>query len=157
MYTCYNSNVIVMKKKIVLLSLIPFFIDQIFKLMITLYIKDSIDIIPNVLRLTYVTNTGAAWNILDNHLIVISLISIFSIIFLLSYMGKFKLNKRNKLAFILLYGGIISNLFDRIFHGYVIDYIDFNINFPIFNLADSFIVIGIILLIIAILKKEDEV
>lgn len=157
MYTCYNSNVIVMKKKIVLLSLIPFLIDQIFKLMITLYIKDSIDIIPNVLRLTYVTNTGAAWNILDNHLIVISLISIFSIIFLLSYMGKFKLNKRNKLAFILLYGGIISNLFDRIFHGYVIDYIDFNINFPIFNLADSFIVIGIILLIIAILKKEDEV
>lgn len=157
MYTCYNSNVIVMKKKIVLLSLIPFLIDQIFKLMITLYIKDSIDIIPNVLRLTYVTNTGAAWNILDNHLIIISLISIFSIIFLLSYMGKFKLNKRNKLAFILLYGGIISNLFDRIFHGYVIDYIDFNINFPIFNLADSFIVIGIILLIIAILKKEDEV
>lgn len=146
-----------MKKKILLLSLIPFLIDQIFKLMITLYIKDSVIIIPNILRLTYITNTGAAWNILDNHIIIISLISIVSIIFLLYYMNNFKLNKRNKLAFILLFGGIISNLFDRIFYGYVIDYIDFNINFPIFNLADSFIVIGIFLLIIAILKKEDEV
>ena len=146
-----------MKKKVVLLSLIPFIIDQIVKVIVSLYVKEPVIIIPNVLRINYVTNTGAAWNILNNHLVIISFISAASIMFLLSYMNHFKLNLRNKLAFILLLGGILSNLFDRVFYGYVIDYIEFNINYPIFNLADSYIVIGVILLIIAIFKKEDEV
>ena len=146
-----------MKKKIILLSLIPFLIDQIIKIIVSTSIKESIVIIPNILSITYVTNTGAAWSILNNHLIIISFISASAIILLLSYMNHFKMNKRNKLAFILLYGGILSNLFDRVFYGYVIDYINFNINYPIFNLADTYIVIGIILIIIAIIKKEDEV
>ena len=153
----YNFIVIVMKKKIVLLSLIPFIVDQIIKVIVSISVKDSVVLIPNILRITYVTNTGAAWSILNNHLIIISFISAAAIILLLSYMNHFKMNKRNKIAFVLLYGGIISNLFDRVFYGYVIDYIDLNINYPIFNLADTFIVIGIVLIIIAIIKKEDEV
>ena len=146
-----------MKKKIFLLSLIPFIIYQIVKVLVSLNVKESFVLIPNVVNINYVTNTGAAWNILNNHLVIISFISISAIIFILSYMSHFKLNIRNKIAFILLLGGILSNLFDRVFYGYVIDYIELNIDYPIFNLADTFIVIGVILLIIAIFKKEDEV
>ena len=63
------------------------------------------------------------------------------------------------MAFGLLYGGIIGNLIDRMLYGYVIDFLDFkifNFNYPVFNIADIGIVIGILLLIIAIFKKEDE-
>ena len=66
--------------------------------------------------------------------------------------------KRNTLLFGLLFGGIIGNLIDRIFYGYVIDFLDFTIfgyDFPVFNFADICIVSGIFLLIIAICKKED--
>ena len=61
-----------------------------------------------------------------------------------------KLNKFESINYGLLTGGIIGNLLDRIIYGYVIDFLDFNIigyNYPIFNLADSFIVISIILII----------
>lgn len=68
----------------------------------------------------------------------------------------------NKLAILshgLLLGGIIGNLIDRIIYGYVIDYLDFmifNYNFPIFNLADTFIVIGCIILVINSYAKGEN-
>ena len=74
-------------------------------------------------------------------------------------MNTFKINKRNTLAFGMILGGILGNLSDRIFFGYVIDFLNFkiiNYNFPVFNLADTFIVVGVILLIIAIIKGEDK-
>ena len=74
-------------------------------------------------------------------------------------MKTFKNNTRNHIAFGLVYGGIIGNFIDRIFIGYVRDFIDvriINYHYPVFNIADSAIVIGIILLIIAIIKKEDS-
>ena len=145
-----------MKNKFIFLSIIPIIIDQITKIIVSINIKELI-IIPNILKINYVTNNGAALSILSNHTIFLIIISILALLLIYNYMKHFILNKRNKLAFILLYGGIISNLFDRIIHGYVIDYIDTIFNFPIFNLADTFIVIGIILIIIAMIKKEDNI
>ena len=75
------------------------------------------------------------------------------------YMYNFKQNKRNNIAFGLIIGGIVGNLIDRVFLGYVRDFLSFKIfsyNYPIFNFADIFIVIGVFLLIIAILKGEDN-
>ena len=69
------------------------------------------------------------------------------------------MNKHNTIAFGLVFGGLLGNLFDRIFHGYVIDYLDFkliNYNYPVFNLADTALVIGIVMLIVAIVKGEDK-
>ena len=63
-----------------------------------------------------------------------------------------------KVAFSLIVGGAIGNFVDRVFYGYVIDFIDikiFKYDYPIFNLADSFIVIGVILLVIYTWRCEN--
>ena len=76
------------------------------------------------------------------------------------FMYVFNKNKRNSVAFGLLFGGISGNLIDRTLLGYVRDFLDFkifNYNYPIFNIADCAVVIGVILLIIAIFKGEDKV
>ena len=74
-------------------------------------------------------------------------------------MKKFKASKKNILAFSLVFGGLFGNLLDRIIHGYVIDFIDFyifNYNYPIFNIADSCICIGIFILLYSIYMGEDN-
>lgn len=74
-------------------------------------------------------------------------------------MKKFKENKRNIIAFSLLIGGLLGNLIDRIIHGYVIDFIDFyifNYNYPIFNIADVCICIGVFILLYSIYLGEDN-
>jgi signal peptidase II len=79
--------------------------------------------------------------------------------FIIKYYPNFKKNKRNNIAFSLLIGGILGNLIDRIIHGYVIDYFHFYLfgyDYPIFNIADIGIVIGVILIIISIWKGEDK-
>ncbi len=150
-----------MKKKILLLSLIFLSIDIVTKLLIDEYfnLMETKIIIANFFALTKVYNNGASWNILAGYRYLIIIFTIIIFIALIFYQKKFKLNKRNILAFSLVYSGIIGNLIDRIFKGYVIDFFDFTIfgyNYPVFNFADIWIVVGIFLIIIAILKKEDE-
>lgn len=149
-----------MKKKIVLGSIIFFIIDFISKVLIDNYFELSIHnfIIKDFFSITKVYNNGASWNMFSGHQLFLITISIVVLIFLFYYNSKFKENKRNVLAFSLIYGGIVGNLFDRIFNGYVIDFLDFYIfdyDYPVFNLADTWIVIGTILIIIAIYKRED--
>ena len=96
---------------------------------------------------------------MENSTKLIIVISVLALIVILRYSNSFQKNKKNFIAFSLLIGGICGNLADRLFFGYVRDFLDFRIfsyDFPIFNLADSFIVIGVILLIIAIIKGEDK-
>lgn len=150
-----------MKKKVLIISIIVFFLDQLIKLLISsfLSLNESITLIPNLFNITYVINSGAAWSILNNHLFIIIVISLIALLVFSLTMHKFKINKRNTIAFGLIYGGLIGNLFDRLFHGYVIDYFDIkiiNYNYPIFNIADIALVCGILLLMIAIFKGEDE-
>lgn len=114
---------------------------------------NSIDIIKNFLRISYVKNTGAAFSILDGNTLFVTIIGIVIIIVIIWYLYKNKVNKMiDKIGYSLILGGSIGNLFDRVCYGYVRDFIDIQIgeyNYPIFNLADSFIVIGVILLFIS--------
>ena len=87
---------------------------------------------------------------------MIVIITIIITVFLIKYTQEKELNKLEKISYGLVIGGALGNIIDRVFYGYVIDFIDvhiFNYNYPIFNLADSFIVIGIILILMDSLKK----
>lgn len=139
----------------IIFSLLLIIIDQIVKHFIskmTLY--SSTIIIPNFFNITYVKNTGAAFSILSDNTLLIIIITLAILFFL--YKSVLKTSKY-KLSKILLLGGIISNLIDRILRGYVVDFLDFNIfgyDFPIFNIADICIVIGCILLIYETFKEK---
>ena len=149
-----------MKKKIYIIASLVLIFDQLTKVLADLFLKlnESKVIIDNFFNITYVQNVGAAWSILSNQRLLLILIGIISIGLIYSFINDFKDNKRNILAFGLLIGGILGNLLDRIFLGYVRDFLDFkifNYNYPIFNVGDIAIVVGIILLFVAILKGED--
>ena len=149
-----------MRKKIYLIGLFCLFIDQLSKLLITIRFKafTGKTIIKNVFELMYVKNTGAAWGILDNNLPILIFISMAALYFLNSYVKKEeKFSRLMILSYGFLFGGITGNLVDRIFRGYVVDFIHiyiFNYSYPVFNIADTFIVVGIILMLIEVIRGE---
>ena len=149
-----------MNKKVFIIALIVLIIDQVSKMLANTFLIDNIiNIIPNFFKLEYALNTGAAWSILNNHQVILIIISIILMIILFMFHNNFKENIRNNIAFGLLFGGIWGNLVDRLFHGYVIDFLSFkifNYDYPIFNIADIAVVVGILLLVFAIIKGEDN-
>ena len=124
------------KKQGIFLAIFLLIIDQISKFFI---VKNS----------PYITNTGAAWGILNNSqylLIIISWVVVFYI---------FRYFSHHPLALSFLLGGTLGSLTDRIFRKEVIDFINIRIfNYPLFNLADVFITIAITLLIIKTIKEK---
>lgn len=150
-----------MKRKSVIIGIIVFLFDILIKYAVdkTFYYGILKSIIPGLFYLTKVYNLGAAWNTFEGARYLLIGISIVSLIMLIIYQRSFKDNKKNNLAFGLVYGGLLGNLVDRIRFGYVIDYLKFYIGgyeFPVFNLADICIVVGFFLIIIAIFKGEDR-
>ncbi len=148
-----------MKKKIFFLSLMFLIIDIISKLLVKNYFKlnSSIDVIPNFFRLTYVLNDGAAFSILKGKQIFLIILACFLLLLLIYYLNKEKLNNYKVFYYSLLIGGIVGNLIDRIFYKEVVDFLDFNLlayQAPIFNLADTFIVFSVILILIEIIRKD---
>lgn len=138
----------------IILTILLVAIDQISKVIINNYlgVNESIKIIPKFFYITNAHNEGAAWSILSGNTLLLILITFISIYLI------YKLTKEyNGMFKFVLYGGIIGNLIDRIFYGYVRDFIDFrifNYNYPIFNIADMCIFIGVLILIIKIVKEE---
>lgn len=149
-------------KKIALISLCFILIDQLSKYLIITYLSvgSYINVIDNFFRITYVKNVGAAFSLLEGKtifLILFTLLVLFLGVFFLRKKTDYK--KLDILIYSLIIGGIIGNLIDRIIYGYVIDFISFNFYnyyFPIFNLADSFIVIGCAIYIIKLIKEEQH-
>ena len=151
-----------MSKKIIYTSSIIIILDQLIKYLIStkLQLNESIEIINKVFSLTYVQNIGAAWNILSGNRFLLIVIGIISLIAIYIYFIKNqKLTKIEWITYSILIGGIVGNLIDRIFYGYVIDYLNFNLlgyDFPIFNLADICIVVSVFLIIIIELKGSEQ-
>ena len=136
-------------------------IDQIIKLLIVknLY-NSSTKIINGFLNFTYIENTGGAFGIGSNNILVFILINIIviGIIFKLLVSRKDELNIISMISASMIISGGMGNLIDRIFRGYVVDYIDVSplIKYPVFNFADIIIVLGVILLVINILFEKDK-
>lgn len=147
---------------IIIISIILLCIDQISKLLVVnlLTKTNSITIIKNFFYLTYINNDGAAFSILVGKRIFLILIAVLVIVMLIRYIKKNNIqNKLELVSISLIIGGSLGNLMDRVVRGYVIDFLDFklfNYNFPIFNLADTFIVIGVFLLLLKEIRKENN-
>lgn len=141
------------KRRIIIgsvMGIIIIIIDQLSKLFM---INKNFDIIPGFLNFSYVQNKGAAFGIGNFNIVLIFniLIIIGVIIVLLKYNKKIN----NYIPYILVLSGGIGNLIDRIFRGYVIDFIDVNLfNFPTFNIADICIVVGIFWICIKIILNN---
>lgn len=146
-----------MKKNIILIiSLV--LIDQIIKMLVVQFIAPTsgITLINGVLSLTYLENKGAAFGLWNSRwlLIGVNIVIIFVIIKLLRS-KTYDFTKQMKTAYSLILAGGITNLIDRLFRGFVIDYIDINelFYYPVFNLADICIIVGILIVVVTIVIK----
>ena len=150
------------KLKIILITSVCVFFDQIIKYLIvsnfTLYKKNPI--IEGFFNITYVQNRGAAWGILNNNIILLVVITVLALGLICSFIFKeSNIKKPDIVLYGMLLGGIIGNFIDRIFRGYVIDFLDFIIfgyDFPVFNIADMLIVISVGIMIITYWRSRNE-
>lgn len=141
-------------------------IDQILKKLIVTFVKqgEAKALLGQAVRITHVTNTGGAFSLIQNSIIIVIIFNVILIGALVYFAGKnySKLNNLSKVSMCMVIGGGIGNLLDRLIKGYVIDYIDINniIKYPIFNLADIFIVVGIIaitvMLVISVIREQEK-
>ncbi|MDH5174157.1 MAG: signal peptidase II [Elusimicrobiota bacterium] len=139
-----------------LIALILLFVDQLSKYVIrqNMSLAESIPVINRVFHITYVENKGIAFGLFpQGHFlfIVISLIIILAIVFFAR--KKIIKSLKEKVCLGLVLGGALGNLVDRLRFGFVIDFLDFRI-WPVFNLADSGVCIGGILMVFFLLKKR---
>lgn len=112
----------------------------------------SIPVIKNFLSLSFVKNTGIGFGLLQNANAYIIWVSIIALGFIIYYHDKIPKNTFPRLMVLFISVGIVGNLIDRIFFGFVIDFIDFSF-WPVFNIADTLITVGIIGLIAWSLKR----
>lgn len=140
---------------ILIIVLTTLSLDQLTKFLISrnLYLNQSSPVIKGIFHLTLIHNRGAAFGILRNQVPLFIFTSLFAII--LIFLNLKNSNKRlYNFSLSLILAGASGNLIDRLFLGYVIDFLDFRI-WPVFNIADSAITIGAILLGWSILKKPE--
>lgn len=152
------------KMKHIILYIISFLIivvgDQVTKVIIdhTLQLNAGYTLIDNFFYFTYAHNSGAAWGIFQGHLNLFFIISIIATIGIIYYFMQTEIyQKLTRFGLVLVFSGMVGNLIDRIIFGYVRDFIDFIIlgyDFPIFNVADIAITVGVMLIIIEVAIEE---
>jgi len=139
-----------------ILALIAFLVDQGTKFMIAkqLEIGEEIPVIGNFFLITSSRNNGAAFGILPNQRWFFIIVTVFVVVAIIWYMQRVRKSSSRKLlpiALSLVLGGAVGNFLDRALNGEVVDFLMLNFGsytFPIFNIADSCIVIGVALIIL---------
>ena len=150
-----------------LITLIAVALDQFTKVLVSrnMALGDTIPIIKDVLHITYVENRGAAFSMLSESRWVFLTFSTLAIAAIIYVMIKFRreLSKLSSLSLAMVLGGAIGNMIDRtfrggvLFDGAVVDFIDFRlINFAVFNVADSFVCVGAVLLVLSVILDEKK-
>ncbi len=150
------------RQEIYIITGIILFFDQLIKLIInnTMNLYQEIVIIPKVFSIYFTKNTGAAFSILENNTTLLIIITVIIIYIIDKFIKKeTSFNKLSTISLGLVMGGIFGNLIDRIIHHGVIDYLSFsliNFKFPVFNLADICITMGVFFLFISLIKDKKE-
>jgi signal peptidase II len=142
-----------------LIALLIIMIDQFTKWLVVKYMTlgESIPIIENFLYITSHRNRGAAWGILQGQMWFFYIVTTVVIIGIVFYIRKFSTDKLTGISLGLILGGAIGNFIDRIFRNEVVDFVHtyiFSYSFPVFNVADSALCIGVGLLVIAMFMEE---
>lgn len=143
-----------------ILALLVIAIDQLTKWVVvqTMELGEQITVIGNFFYLTSHRNSGAAWGILQGQMGFFYVVTVIVVVGLIYYMQKYaRESKLLAIALSLILGGAIGNFIDRLFRKEVVDFFDFIIfgyDYPIFNIADSALVVGVILVIIITIIDE---
>lgn len=148
-------------KKIFIISLVVLIIDIISKRLVMNYMFSdmSISVIDNFFSLTYAKNEGIAFSLLDGYVDLIVVGTLVVICLIIKYVRDNVTKASEMVGYSFIIGGAFGNLLDRVMYGYVVDFLDFKIfgyNYPIFNLADTFIVIGVFILIILSFREVGD-
>lgn len=145
-----------------LLAFIVILLDQWTKWLVVTYmnVREQIPIIENFFSITSHRNQGAAWGILQGQMVFFYVVTVIVIIGIVFMMQKYALeNKLLAISLSFILGGAIGNFIDRLFRKEVVDFLDFIIftyDFPIFNIADSALTIGVFLFIIVTFLDEKK-
>ena len=139
-------------------------LDQLTKLLALQTLKggEPVDILPGVFQLLYVENRGAAFGILQNKqwlFLIITVLVLAALLWVLPRIPKEKHFLPLKVCLCLIGAGAVGNMADRIFRGYVVDFLYFRlIDFPVFNVADIYVTTAsfvLIILVIVLYREED--
>lgn len=153
------------KQKIYSIASIVIMVDLILKFIVSAKLVENeiIKVIPNFFSIYYLKNTGAAFSILQDSTVFLVILSALILLVLNNYIDKEKdLNRISEISLGMVIGGIFGNMIDRIINHSVTDFISFrifNYNFPVFNIADIGITVGVFLLLINVLndcRKEKK-
>ena len=154
-----------MRKRHLMIAVAVFLLDRLTKLLIihNLELDDSVSIIPGLFRLTHLENPGAAFSMFAESsspfrtaLLVSVSVAALAVVSFLLWKRRNEFNATT-LALSLILGGAFGNLWDRLADGKVTDFLDFYVgshHWPPFNMADSAIVVGALLLMIRMLRKD---
>ena len=134
-------------------------LDQVTKISVQQGLVDRLTIIPGYFYITYVKNDGAAWSILAGKTYLLILVAVVALILLGRMLWKAHVKKQRLLEFALasMIAGALGNLIDRVQFGYVRDFMEwypFGYSFPIFNVADVALTLGVIVLLLVSLRAE---
>lgn len=141
------------------LVLVLVVIDQLVKhwVVASVALNTAHPLLPHVLALTNLRNNGAAWSILEGQQWFFSLVTVVALAVILYLFYRWRHNPRLLLPLSFILAGAVGNFIDRIQHGYVVDMFEtLFMNFPVFNVADCCLTIGVIWLVIIIIREEEE-
>lgn len=138
----------------IIIAVFLLILDQISKAIIANWeVGKNIIIIPKILWFTYVQNTGVSFGMFQGNNLIFIFVALIILGLLIFWHDKFK-KSLEEYAYWLIIAGLFGNLIDRIFRGFVVDFINLGW-WPVFNIADSAITIAIVLLIITEIKWKN--
>ncbi|WP_396127698.1 signal peptidase II [Dethiobacter alkaliphilus] len=143
---------------IFIITAVMVFLDQLTKYLVinSMNLNESVPVIPNVFHITYVGNYGAAFGILPHRTGLFVIITVAVVLLIIGFLRKLPAEYRlMRVALALQLAGAIGNLIDRLRFGFVIDFLDFRV-WPVFNVADIAIVVGIGLLLFDLIRTSRE-